>query len=79
MSWNHRILVTEDNNGDIYFQIHEVFYNGDGTPNGYTMNPITIGSDDIKGLTWTVNKIKECLKKPILWGDNKFPQEYLKT
>ena len=25
MSWNHRILAHE-NNGEVYFQLHEVFY-----------------------------------------------------
>jgi hypothetical protein len=83
MGWNHRILVTEEENlvdGSTYeyFQLHEVYYDDDGIPDGATKNPITIGAETFGGIEWTVDKIKECLEKPILWGDDKFPQEYKK-
>ena len=39
MSWNY-IILAHENNGEIYFQIHEVYYTNN-TPNGYTANPIT--------------------------------------
>jgi len=74
--WNHRVLVTTDKHGETYFNIHEVYYNKETSkPDGYTANPITIGSDSIDGLRWTIDKIKESLEKPILWGDDKFPNE----
>jgi len=81
MSWNHRILVTEEKNlvdGSKYpyFQLHEVYYDENGVPNGATKNPITLGAESFEGLEWTVDNIKECLDKPILWGDSRFPQEY---
>ena len=64
MSWNHRILAHE-NNGEIYFQLHEVYYTNE-VPDGYTANPITVGSETIKGIKWTLNKMQEAIKKRIL-------------
>jgi len=75
MSWNHRILA--HNEGDeIYLEIHEVYYDENGLPNGYTSNPTTIGGEDVKSINWTLNKVLECTKKPILYYGEKFPQEY---
>ena len=61
MGWNHRILAHED--GELmYFQIHEVYYNEYGTPNGYSTNAVSVGGDTIKSITWTLNKMKETKK-----------------
>lgn len=40
-SWNYRILADIDKNNERYFQVHEVWYNNDGKPDGYSENPIT--------------------------------------
>lgn len=74
MTWNHRILASE-HKGEVYYQIHEVYYNDNGTPNSYTKNPITIGSDDIEGIKWQLEHIPKCLEKPIL-SVKDFPNEY---
>jgi hypothetical protein len=73
MSWNHRILAHE-NNGEVYFQLHEVYYKNE-VPDGYTANPISVGSETLKGIKWTLNKMQEAVKKPILWACEKFPSE----
>ena len=75
MGWNHRILAHEQH-GEVYFQIHEVYYNEDGVPNGYTKNPIHVGGESLKAITWTLNKMKESRSKPILFAGDKFPQIY---
>ena len=77
MGWNHRILAHEQDK-EIFFQIHEVYYNSIGKPNGYTEKPITIGGENIKSIKWTLNKMKKCIKEPILWAGKKFPKEYKK-
>ena len=74
MGWNHRILAHE-HRGEIELRIHEVYYK-DGKANGYTENAVSIGGEDLKAITWTLNKMKECRKKPILWAGDKFPNEY---
>ena len=75
MGWNHRVLAHKYQE-EVYLQIHEVLYDENGIPNGYTAEPITIAAEDIKGIRWTLNKMKECLKKPILWAGDDFPKEY---
>lgn len=82
MGWNHRVLLEKLDNAfaidmdDQYsLQIHEVFYDKEGIPNGYTANSITINGDDLHSISWTVRRISDCLKKPILWKGEKFPQE----
>lgn len=62
MSWNHRILAHK-NNGEVYFQLHEVYYTN-GVPNGYTADPITVGSETLEGMKWTLNKMQKAIKKP---------------
>jgi len=74
MSWNHRILAHEYN-GDVYLQIHEVYYNENNEPDAYTDRPVSIGGEDVKEITWTLNKMLSCRNKPILWADERFPQE----
>ena len=75
MGWNHRILAHEDGE-EMYFQIHEVYYDKEGNPNGYTTNGVSVGGDTIKSITWTLNKMKECRAKPVLFAGDKFPNEY---
>lgn len=74
MGWNHRVLafVYED---EIRLQIHEVYYNSKGKPNGYTANPIFVNGESLKDIKWTLKQMKKCLNKPILSGNN-FPKEY---
>jgi hypothetical protein len=73
MRWNHRIIkdvcqVT----GETYLEIHEVYYNDNDIPNAATKNPITISGENLTSLIWTVDKIKECLGKPMLeWDEEK--------
>lgn len=74
MSWNHRVLAHKHKD-DVYLKIHEVYYDLNGIPNGYTANPITIESDDLKGMFWTIKQIQNSLKKPVLWAGEDFPNE----
>jgi len=74
MGWNHRVL-SHEHNGEVYLQIHDVYYNENGTPDGYTENPISVGSETIKGITYTLNKMLKRRTKHILWAGTKFPKE----
>ena len=75
MSWNHRVIAHQYEGGEVYFHIHEVYYDHNKIPNGYTRNPVVVSGEDLKSIKWNLNKMKECLKKPILkaWD---FPNEY---
>jgi len=74
MSWNHRILAHKDEE-EMYFQIHEVYYDENGTANRYTKNGVSVGAESLEALNWVLEKMKECAKKPILLADD-FPNEY---
>lgn len=76
-TWNHRVIAHDDyiTTENVYYMIHEVFYDKEGKPDGCTANPITINGEDLESLHWVVDKIKECLDKPILSKKN-FPKEY---
>lgn len=74
MGWNYRILAHE-HNGEVYLQIHEVYYNENNIPDSYTEKAVPVGGEDLKSITWTLNKMLECRTKPILWAGEKFPNE----
>ena len=74
MSWNHRILAHKDGD-DYYYQIHEVYYDDNGNPESYTTNGVSVGAESINGIEWTLDKMKECLDKPILSVEN-FPDVF---
>lgn len=76
MSWNHRVMAIEDPSGEYYLQIHEVYYNEDGEPISYINDPITIGGEDIKGISWTLDAMQYILNKPILFHGEDFPKVY---
>ena len=61
---------------DLYYSVRSVYYNGDGVADGYSSVDATVMGDDLVGIGWTMKKMKEALKKPILWGDHRFPAEY---
>ena len=74
MSWNHRILAHKDRD-EMYLQIHEVYYDKDGKPEEYTANGVSVGAESLDGIKWVLDKMKECVNKPILLADD-FPNEY---
>jgi len=75
MSWNYRVMA-HDYDGEIYLEIHEVYYNSKKVPDSYTFNSVGVGGENIKELEWVLQRMKEALNKPILWAGEKFPQEY---
>lgn len=75
MTWNYRILAHKDKN-EWFFEIHEVYYDNNGKPEGYTENGVSVGGESLKGIEWTLDKMKECVNKPILLAGDKFPMEF---
>ena len=74
--WNHRILCGIYK-GEEFFQIHEVYYDDDGKINGYGENSVSIYSEEgLKGVKWQLEMMAKSLDKPILWGGDRFPEEY---
>lgn len=73
--WNYRIMAHEYKN-EIFFQIHEVYYDENEIPNSCTKEPISVGGDDLNGINWQLKQMKSSIKKPILWYGDKFPSIY---
>jgi hypothetical protein len=73
--WNHRVILREaghvPGNPKLkypeYIAIHEVFYNKEGIPDSVTENAIDInGYGNLEEIKWTLERMLEALKKPIL-------------
>jgi len=74
-TFNHRVMAHKSGRF-VYLQIHEVYYDDNGVPDGYTQNAVTVGGETTAELVWVLDKMKLCLDKPILWAGDKFPKEY---
>jgi hypothetical protein len=73
MSWNFRMVdATEENGGEPFIQLAEVFYHADGSPMGYTwVNQF--GAEDVEGMRQTLTWMTHALDKPVLQhGDFSF-------
>lgn len=73
MTWNHRVIKRKYDTGEVFFAIHEVFYDDAGKPTQCTVMPSAILEDSIDDLAITIDRIRECLSKPVLDYDEDFP------
>jgi len=66
MSWNYRIIRHETND-EVWYAVHEVYYDKDGTLNGWTEDPVRFGGNDredlLKGLAMA---LRDCRELPVL-------------
>jgi hypothetical protein len=69
MYWNHRVVKT-DTNGEVFYEIQEVYYNDKDEPCGYC-DPC-VGGDDIEEIRTQIQRFTECLSKPILEANKDF-------
>lgn len=67
LTWNYRVIRKEQD-GEIWFQIHECFYDKkkDKIPTSWTVHAIAPIGETLKDLKWTLKMMKRCLKKPVL-------------
>ncbi len=71
MSWNLRVFA-EDYDGEVWLDVYEVHHDSNGNIIGYTASPITIGGESTEAIRWQLDRIRDCLDKPIL-DKNNFP------
>jgi len=64
--WNHRIIRHKDYKDNIWYAIHEVFYDNDGVPNGCTEKPLEVLDEEVDGLKWQLEHMLKAFDKPIL-------------
>lgn len=76
MDYNFRVLAHLVGR-TVVFQIHDVYYNDeDGSPEGYNMESAKLKTRDVKDFRLMLEKMYECLDKPILWSGDRFPEEF---
>jgi hypothetical protein len=70
MSWNHRIIrriyLNTHMDDSILYEIHEVYYDSDGTISSITKEPISIMEESVDDLRKTVERLTKCLEQPII-------------
>jgi hypothetical protein len=65
MIWNYRLIdLSHENGGEPWVELHEVFYEDDGTLMGYTS--ISPGGEDIADLKQSLEWMLLALDKPVL-------------
>jgi hypothetical protein len=65
MTWNYRV-IERNTNGEIYQQVHEVYYDKKGKPDSWTVNPCAPFGNDIYDLTKNIENMLEACKKSTL-------------
>ncbi len=64
--WNYRV-IRHEHNGETWMEIHEVYYDGNDVVVSYSEFPASVSSSEgVDGLKWVLDKMKECLEKPVL-------------
>lgn len=65
--WNYRVIKfsNRESDGEHWYEIREVYYT-DEKPTSYTAEAEGVGSDDIDGLKWELERMREALGKPVL-------------
>jgi len=70
MTWNHRVVRRTYPNthmdDSILYEIHEVYYNEDGTIGSITEEPISIIEESVEDLKSTIERLTKCLTTPII-------------
>jgi len=74
-TWNFRVLAHKEGE-DVLLQIHRVYYDEQNKPVAYSEKGVEVYSESVEGIEWVLNKMKECLTKPILSAKD-FPNEYI--
>lgn len=69
MIWNYRVINytnKDDNETYSYLEIHEVYYNEDGSLNYYLLEDPQIGGTNVEDIQETLEKLRKALDKPAL-------------
>jgi hypothetical protein len=65
-TFNYRTLRKQDDLGSFYFEVHEVYYNPDGTVSLWTINPKVAFGSTKEELKESLERMLACLEAPLL-------------
>ena len=66
MSWNHRVVRRIWETKEVTYEVHEVYYDKDGTKDGMTVNPIVPTGDSVAELRKDMERYMKALDKPVM-------------
>lgn len=64
MSWQYRVVRHEENPD--HLMIHEVYFNDDGSYRNMTEGGVTIGSEDIQGISDVLDMMGRAVNRTII-------------
>ncbi len=68
--WNYRVIEFVDPKEGQWRAIHEVYYDDNGKPEGYTAIPAQLlafhDSGESRDLRWILDRMREALDRPVL-------------
>ena len=76
-SFDYRIMAREYMGGVIWFSVNTVYYK-DGKPICYDEKPVSLFREPLEEMVSVINSVSESINKPIIWSDDRFPEEYKK-
>jgi hypothetical protein len=57
MSWNYRAVKHDGKDGEDYYQVHEIYYDEEGNPNGITQHEVTPYGASKAELIWCLEQM----------------------
>lgn len=64
-TWNHKVVRTQYN-AEVYYGIHEAYYDDTGKVVSWTMRPVEVTGNSIQDLRKTLEQMLECLDKEVI-------------
>jgi hypothetical protein len=69
-NWNFRVVRKKEANGEITFNIHEVYYDKHGNPEFYSGSPMEPSGGSVQELRTQVIRMLKALDQPILKSED---------
>ena len=64
-TWNHRVVRAQYAT-EVWYGIHEAYYDDNGKVISWTMRPVEIAGNSIQDLRKTLEQMLECLDKEVI-------------
>lgn len=67
--WNHRVMrrtYPKAADPTTYFEIHEVFYDANGKPDGWTVDPVAPQGESVEELAQELRMMLKATEQPVL-------------
>jgi len=66
MTWNYRIIRSQDPDGSECFALHEVYYDGEGRPETYTERPCGFVGESPEAVRGALEMALAAFTEPVL-------------